>query len=444
MKVSQSQPQNFNGGAFYRAGAEVEKNAILNRAIVDLGGVMPWLFKTNNKEEKRERAINLLTFFGFAFLAPLVTVPAANRIIMKHCKLTKGVWSNNHKAVQISNEFLKNKELTEKGINELAKNVSTSPLESVYRFINGKAKNDKLDVNELLKNCNNDWEKVRKRLINAKNAVLCSDLLITGFTLGGLGFLNNYITEKKTGKTGFSAELKMADPKLIEERAKNYTKTKRKRMALFAAEVLAISGAIPFALKKGLTSNGTSKFSQFMQKHAKLFDYNKGIYMSRLALFVGIIMNWSGLEISARNKTEAKDWAIRNSITVPVFFGGDLLLGSVFANLSDRIFKTRLTEKSEKQNLFRKIFPKTKSLEEINRLAHAGKMTLKEKRLAHGIYWGNMALVSAALAFTVPYLCNKMIKSDVQKEVDKNKQNEKIKPDNNSIIQIKTFKEFIY
>lgn len=185
MQISKLNQTDFKGMSIYTAGAEVEKNAILNRAIVDLGGVMPWLFMTNNKEEKRERSINLFTFFALAFFAPIATVPIANRRAMKSLKLTKSLWSNNHKAIQISNEFLTDKTLTEKGIKALANNVATSPIEKGFRLLTGKEKNNKLDLKELLHACGNDWEKLRTRLVSAKNAVLCSDFLITGFTLGG-------------------------------------------------------------------------------------------------------------------------------------------------------------------------------------------------------------------------------------------------------------------
>lgn len=83
-------------------------------------------------------------------------------------------------------------------------------------------------MQKLLEKCNNNPEILRKRLIKSKNWVLFSDLVISVITLGSLGFLNNYLTKKRTGKSGFSAELKMADPKIIEQRADEYEKNKKR------------------------------------------------------------------------------------------------------------------------------------------------------------------------------------------------------------------------
>lgn len=78
------QKEPFKGGGFYNVTAGVERNSMLNRAIIDVGGVMPWLLMCNNKDERRERTADLLLFFSLAFLAPVLTVPAANRFAMKH------------------------------------------------------------------------------------------------------------------------------------------------------------------------------------------------------------------------------------------------------------------------------------------------------------------------------------------------------------------------
>lgn len=230
----------------------------------------------------------------------------------------------------------------------LAQNASSSPLEFMFSKISGKKISTKIDIQELLKQSNNDYEVLRKKIIKSKNAVLCSDLLITGFTLGSLGFINNYMTKKKTGKAGFSAELEMADEKLIAKRADGYEKNKKKRFAALAVEVVALSTLIPLAIKKGLDGSTKTKFNSFIKKHSHLMDYEKGIFMSRLALLTGLIMNTSGLLLASRNKTELKDWTIRGAVTNPVFFGGDLLLASLFYNLSDKVFKTKITNNKEK------------------------------------------------------------------------------------------------
>ncbi|MDR1167483.1 MAG: hypothetical protein LBK53_01150 [Heliobacteriaceae bacterium] len=377
MQINSQYKQNF--GNFYAASGNVEKNMILNRAIINVGGIFPWMFQSNNKEEKKERTANILIFAALAFAAPVLIVPALNRI------MARGL--NSHKLLHISNASLKDLEKTKLALP-------------------------------------NADEALRKKLIKAKTNVLCADLLITGYTLGSLGFLNNYMTKKRTGKSGFSAELEMADSGLITNRASHYERTKKQRAVGFALGVAAISTAIPMMLRKGLMAN-----KGFMAKHAHLFDYRKGIYMSRLAMLLGVIMNCGGLLIASRNKTEFKDWAIRLSITEPVFFGGDIVVGGLLAGLSDKIFKTKITNNSENPSFLRKIFPKTRPIEEINALVKDRKLTKGTQKAAAGIYWGNIAIVSALLGFTVPYLCNKMIKHDVAKDAARTNQPPRNRPE---------------
>lgn len=425
------QVQNKNSphfGSFYRISGEIEKNMLANRAILEAGGVFPWLLQTNNSEEKKEKLNSIGAFCFFAFLAPLITVPISNRIAMRMTGLTKSLLANNHKAVQLSYAHLVSSLKTEEGIAELAKKASTSPFESFLNKIIGKKDNNTLDVQELLKNSNNNYEALRNKLMNAKLGVLCSDLFITGATIGGLGFMNNYLTKKRSGKTGFSAELEMADSSIIADRADYYEQTKKKRILAFLAGATAISFAFPLALKIGLSSQSAGKFNDFIKKSASKFDYRKGIYMSRLAMFIGLLVQIGGFQISSRTEAERKDWGIRLGMSTPAFMGGDIVVGGALAGLCDKIFKTDITVKKEKPGLFRRIFPETKPIEQLSELAKTDKNAARTLKYATAVYWGNLAAVAACLAFVVPYLCNKMIRNDVAQDVAKRQKNNEPMP----------------
>ena len=430
--------------------SSVQQNAVLNRALIETGGMIPWLIQTNNKEERKERSINLGIFYILAFFAPILNVPLANRIAMKLCGLTDNLSDNNHKAIQLSNEYLTNKDRVIEGLEKynnsstivnkkISEKFYTSPLEKFYNILTGKKENNSINLKKLLEKCNNNPELLRKRLIKSKNWVLFSDLIISGITLGSLGFLNNYLTKKRTGKSGFSAELEMADSKIIEQRADKYEKNKKRNINILIAEIALVSTLAPLAINKGLSSGKVNKLTKFVKSHPNLTNYTKGIYMSRFTMLLTMIMNLSGLTLAARNNTERKDFAIRNSITLPVFLGGDLLTTSLISNLSDKLFHTKLTEKSENNNIFRKIFPKFKSLEKINEEVSKSVISKKHKGIAAGIYWGNMALCAGALAYLVPAICNKMIKQDVSDYV---KKHENINLVPNNTINSEVFKEF--
>lgn len=428
-RCAEGRNNNFKGGGFYNTTAELEGNIILSRAIIDLIGCdFPWIIMANNKQERIERTRRYAIVFILAFMSPIALLPVLNRFAMKNTvKLTKNFWSNNHKAIHLSNDFLVNAEKTKVGLNKLAKETEMGPIEKYFYKIMGKRQiEQKLNVDDLLAHADGDWEKLRLKLIKAKNSVLFVDFLTSGIPLGSMGFINNYLTKKKTGQSGFSAEFKMADKNTVEKRADLYERNKNKRYAYFASLALGISTAFALITNYGLSSQSTKGIAGFVKKHAKVTNYKSGIYMARIPFLALMIINHGGLLLASRNNAETKDTFIRMGTGDAVFFGGDLVLASLFANISDRLFKTQLRKEGQTA-LFSKIFPKIKSIKEINESVENGTLSIKNKKVATGLYWLNLAVLAACLGFVIPTMINKMIKKDVQKDVDKTKTSQNIK-----------------
>lgn len=410
------------GGGFYNSTAELENNVVLSRALIDLVGCdVPWVVMANNKNERIERARRYAIVFLLAFMSPMALLPVLNRAAMKNTvKLTKNFWSNNHKAIHISNAYLVSAEKTKEGLEKLAQKTTTGPIEALYyKVTRKKSVEQKLNIEELLKNAGGDYENLRKKLITAKNQVLFWDFVTSGVSLGSLGFINNYLTKKKTGQAGFSAELKMADKDIIEKRANNYEKNKRKRYTYFATLALGIPAILSLATKRGLTSTVKNGFTNFVKKHANLLDYKSGIYMGRLPFLILVMgINHGGLLLASRNKTEAKDTAVRMGAADAIFFGGDLLLGSIFANVSDRIFNTKLRKDNQTKNIS-KFLPKIKSLKQIDEEVTQGLISKNNKKAGLVLYWANIAALAFGMGFVIPSLINRMIRKDVKKDVEK-------------------------
>lgn len=79
--------------------------------------------------------------------------------------------------------------------------------------------------------------------------------------------------------------------------------------------------------------------------------------MKRLPFFLMGVVAYVGLTGASRNQTEVKDNLVRSIFSLSVFFGGDVLLGSTLARLSDKFLKTELLNKNAKKNLLNKIIP---------------------------------------------------------------------------------------
>lgn len=208
--------------------------------------------------------------------------------------------------------------------------------------------------------------------------------------------------------------MSMADKSIVEKRAERYEKTKKKKylafLGLLGAEVLGLSLAA-FAT---LNSKNSGKFMTYLKNNAKSFDYNKGIYMSRLPLFLGFLTTLTANALASRNSTERKDIAIRQGVGGAVFFGGDLLLASLFTNMSDRIFGTKLRKRDNK-SFIRKIFPQVKPIKQVIEEVESGKIQKCNKGAAAGIFWASMLLLMGAMGYLIPKTINKMIKQDVDK-----------------------------
>ena len=287
--------------------------------------------------------------------------------------------------VKLSNKYLTSAEATKQGIEELSK---------------------KYDFSEILKNNNNDYEKIRKKLINAKMSVLAFDFLFTTSLMASAGFINRYITRKKTGKDGFSAEFNMANKNVVEKRAEKFKKTEKLRNNIFIASLLLLT-ASPLLLRRGLLKD-SGKLSEFAKKHASKFDYNDGIFMKRLPFLLMAIVTDIGLILSSRNQTEVKDNAVRLSATQAAFFGGDIIIGSTLAAISDKFFKTELLDKNCNRNMINKLIPPIKPIRDLQG---------KNKSVATGLFWVNMLALFGIIGIVIPKMLNKMIKHDVDKDV---------------------------
>lgn len=363
----------------------IEERVLLNKALIDGARDISTVCQTNNNVERTERIRRFALIWSLAFLTPFVTLPLTNRLAMKHiAKLSPGYFSKENNLIKLSNKYLQNADLTKQGIEKLSK---------------------KCDLGVFSSNKNHNYEEIRKKIINAKTSVLAFDCLFTAGTAGSVGFLNRYLTRKKTGKDGFSAEFNMADSEAIEKRAEKFKKTEKLRNNIFIG-ALCLLTASPLLIKKGL--NSTGRFADFIKKHADKFDYNDGIFMKRLPFFIMTLVTDVGLMCSSRNKTEMKDNAIRLSASQSAFFGGDIVIGSMLATLSDKFFKTELLDKNCKKSFINKIIPPIKSIKDLQG---------KNKSIATGLFWVNMLSLFAIIGYGVPRFVNKMIKKDVQKDV---------------------------
>ena len=364
----------------------IESRVLINKALVDASIDIPWVVKSNNSDERRERLSRAGIGWCIGFATPFITLPVTNRLALKGiAKTYKSFLNKENNIIQISNSDLATAPKTEQALKELAEKYKFSP-------------------DDIIKKCGG-YEKFRKRMINSKTAVRAFDYLFTAGCLGAIGYFNNWMTKKKTGRSGFSAEFNMAEKSIIEKRAEGYKKREMLMKTSFAS-LLTLLCASTLITRKALLSNSQKGILGKLNKHSHLFDYDDGILMKRLPMFLTMMAAYYGVASASRNSTEMKDNLIRSSIGGITFFGGDILIGILLAQISDKFFNTKIINKECEQNFINKILPPHK---------HLKVMSGRDRKVGTLLFWINMASLSAIIGFGVPAFINKMILKDVEK-----------------------------
>lgn len=386
-----------------------ESNNVANKGLIEIGGyAVPGVIMANNKVEARERAEKAAMAFSFSFIAPLIFLPLLNKQLLKSYKITETFKNNEQKIMNLSKKYLaKDAKYMIEGIKELKEELRPAKTH--------------LGLDNILNQFKGREDKLKNKLLKAHDKILFLDVLFTGGLMGSLYWISNAITKKKTGRDGFSAEYKMAEKNYVENKAENYKKNYNKNI-LKTISILA-TGALGLSLifKKGMSAKG----GNFIKKHAAAFDYNEGIYMSRLVLmvisFFGDVPNTL---LSSRDKEEFKYNAIKNIVFYSTFFGGDVILNNIVARTLDKTCKNvKLVNKEKlppKPSLWKNLTAPLYTLKEINNQKNWAPAVLnKTKRFKIGMFWANIIAVTAFMGFGTPYLLNKMVKNKVQKETQK-------------------------
>jgi len=385
--VQQSQ-MNFKNSGLSVAAAFLEENVLLNKALLDASVDIPFVCLSNNKIEQKERLRRVSVNYTLCFLSPFLTLPLTNRLAMKYiAKMAPKFMSKETNLIHLSNKYLKNKELTKEGIELLSREKET-------------------DYSDIIKKFDGDYEKIRKNIINAKNAVLSFDFLFSSGSVTGMALLNNHITKKTTNSDGYSAEFELADKETVEKRAEKFKRTEPIRKGIIAGLLGSVT-LLPLAISKGLKSPKTNGLAGFIKKHADKFDYTNGIFMKRLPLFLFAFASQGGLGLASRNQTELKNNLLLSSTGIALYFGGDILINSLLAQMSDKLLKTNIIDKNAPKTFINKIIPPTTPIRNL---------TGKSRNVAAVNFFINMVILAVAYGYGVPKLMNKIVRKDLNKE----------------------------
>lgn len=410
----------FNSSGLCSITSKIQENTLLNRGLLDLGGIaVPQMIMSNNKDEKVERGLMQGLYFVTSFLTPFILLPIFNKKFLIKNKIIETIKNDEKRIIEVSKKYLAGSiDDMVKGIRETAKNIEKEALKK------GTSTTIVNDFENIL-NRFEDKKKLKNILLKTHEKVLMSDFSTTALMWCATPWISMGVTKLRTHRSGFSTTYGMIDEQKTKAIAQKLEKEKKKK--LFASALLSIAPAIifPKLLTKGF-KNADSILGKLVRKAPEAFNYTKGMFPSK-AIFAAIWMlaDYPSSIISARDKYERKDRAIRGLGLVTAFFAGDFIMNNILGRLSDKLFDTKIMDRSklsDKPSFFKKSMMEIKSFSEIENIENISAKKLKlTKNMGVGLYWLTLVANMGIIGFALPKILNKMLKSNIKEDLETNK-----------------------
>lgn len=417
---------------------KVQENTLLNRGIVDIGGcAIPQALMSNNKDEAIERGSLSLLYFVLSICTPFFMLPFLNKKFLASSGLVKDFKGLEKDIMKVSKEYLTQdasyllKGIKEKGIyldaeklvNEGKKQGKNLDLNTEMKRLkdNGLKLEHQNAFENLLNRYKGKQNELKEKLAKVHKDVFKYDFLTTAWMWCAAPYVATEITEKRTHKKGFSAAFDMVDQSKYDE--KKYNNAKKKKM-LTSALIATIPPLItPKLLMKSLTKGN-------LRKYASSFDYSEGMFMSKsIFALMWLLCDYPSALVSARDKMERKDRAIRFGALFVMFFGGDFAINNIIGRTIDKFAKTKIMKRTDQSldvkgvnraKQFMKDFTLLpRNFSELNSLAAPKNVIDKTKKYGAALYWFALLANCALIGFALPAGLNKMLKNSVKRDHSK-------------------------
>lgn len=405
---------------FYKTTDKIQSNTLLNRGIMDIFGYsIPTALNANNEDEARERIIGSGVYFTIAFLSPLVMMPLFNRFFLKKAGIIDKFSDKGVEIVRLSKKHLvKDSKEMLNGLDELMKDLKTHPLERTRK----KFQNVEKDFQPILDKFKGREEELRLKLLKAHTKIAMGDYISTGTMFVMSCFGVRELTKKLTGRTGFSAEYKMADDDYTKNNAHKHERIKIFKILASAAIMLTGSIAANKYIEKSFLSQSPKGLMNRIKNNAEKFNYTDGKFMKLMPYFlITMIGDMPPYFMSARDKYELRDSMVRQFFCMSVFFGGDAVLSGIFGRILDKIAHTKLINKEElkpKANFWKRATAPIYTLEQLRKKTGWDEKLLKRTQKASiAMYWLSLALNILILGTAMPKALNYVLRKSVSKDL---------------------------
>lgn len=423
----------FKSGMLYGVTAKVQDNTLLNRGLIDIGGCgVPYAIMANNKDERIERIMESSLYFGMSFLTPFIMLPLFNKAFLSRSGIVKNFKNNEKRILEVSKEYLtKDSSYMVEGIRKTAKSLAQRASKSKNKKVLENAKTIEKDFENVL-NRFSDKEELRQKLAKVHERVFMSDFLTTTFMWVAAPWITTETSEKRTHRKGFSAKFDLTEDEKVDEA--QYKKDKNKRMIITSLIAVVPAVIAPKIVLKGIKSNlkpllasenifkkGWGSFLNKIKKNASNFDYTESMFMSKtIFALMWLLCSYPSCLISARDKYERKDRAIRKGSLLAMYFGGDFLVNNISGRLADKYLGTKImdTDKLKKgAGFFERFKLSIRNFREIPEMKNLDTKTMqKTKNIGAALYWISLLANMGLIGFATPALLNRLLKKSLEKD----------------------------
>lgn len=417
--------------------AKVQENTLLNRGLVDIGGcALPQALMSNNKDEAIERGSLSALYFVLSIGTPFFMLPFFNKKFLASEGIVKEFKSAEKHIMNVSKHYLtENSSHLVEGIKkeglrldalEVVKNAKKQKIqlnleEEIKKLQDGNIKNKHQKAFDgLLARFKGKEDELLKKLTKVHEKVFKYDFLTTAWMWCAAPYVATGITEKRTNKKGFSAAFGLVDQSKFDE--KKYKADKRKKLLTSALIATIPPLIVPKLLMKSITGKNGA-----LRKHASLFNYTDGMFMSKsIFALMWLLCDYPSALVSARDKLERKDRAIRFGALFVMFFGGDFAINNIAGRMLDKVTGTKIMNRPQKsmelkgaervKQFFKDFKLLPRNFSDLDKLEVSPKLINKTRKYGAALYWFSLLSNCGLIGFALPAGLNKMLKKSLQKE----------------------------
>lgn len=299
----------------------LSRNQVLNRVFLDVfGWGGPAILTARNRYERIEKLLDVGSWLMVGVGTPILLGQLFNRWVVPHYLLKPFKLSNQATPLHLPWAW----------VDETGKKPLSQLTPHDVEILTSALKCPKKQALAAL------TPQMMARLRGLKLSVLTMDMLLMATKGQGYYWGKNWLTEKISGKKGFSGEFNYATEKTLSQNNKTY-QAQQKRL-LTASLLIGYGSALALplmigALLKTPVTSGKGVLGTLKNIVHTGFNHTEGIFMSKWILSWHTLFNWNiPALLSSRDKHERREALVKTSTALFLYTLGDDFMTGMFAH----------------------------------------------------------------------------------------------------------------